>query len=335
MRRWPQKSVFDRHQSQAPLLKYWAVQARPSGVVLGPWFHTCVFCLPLATLRPLHMTVAPSATASAPPASFEIKSANLPLVALLLKSADLDALARDLKTRFGDIPDFFDHDPLVIDLTPLNAAARRSGAEVETIDFPALLNLLRPYSVVPIAVKGGSAAQMADALAAGLLPAPDARVVASSPPTPEPERQIAPSPQTATAVKSPVAAAPVAAPVPVQPMPEAPLGALVINKPLRSGQQIYARGRDLVVLAMVNAGAEIIADGHIHVYAPLRGKAMAGARGNTEARIFALSLEAELISIAGIYRTSENPLPASIQGKPAQVRLVAGPDGDKLVLDAM
>lgn len=281
------------------------------------------------------MTVAPSATASAPPASFEIKSANLPLVALLLKSGDLDALARDLKTRFGDIPDFFDHDPLVIDLTPLNAAARRSGAVVETIDFPALLNLLRPYSVVPIAIKGGSAAQMADGLAAGLLQAPDARVVASSPPTPEPERRMAPPQATPSLQTSaaPVASAPVSAPV--QSIPEAPLGALVIHKPLRSGQQIYARGRDLVVLAMVNAGAEIIADGHIHVYAPLRGKAMAGARGNTEARIFALSLEAELISIAGIYRTSENPLPANIKGKPAQVRLMAGPDGDKLVLDAM
>ena len=279
------------------------------------------------------MTVAPPATASTPPASFEIKSANLPLVALLLKSTDLGALTRDLKTRFGDIPDFFDHDPLVIDLTQLNAAARRNGAEVEAIDFPALLNLLRQYSVVPIAIKGGSAAQMADGLAAGLLPAPDARVVASSPPTPEPERQVAPPTKAAASVKTPPA--PAQAAVPVQPMPEVPLGALVINKPLRSGQQIYARGRDLVVLAMVNAGAEIIADGHIHVYAPLRGKAMAGARGNTEARIFALSLEAELISIAGIYRTSENPLPANIQGKPAQVRLVAGPDGDKLVMDAM
>ena len=278
------------------------------------------------------MTVASLATASTPPASFEIKSANLPLVALLLKSTDLDALARDLKTRFGDIPDFFENDPLVIDLTPLNAAARRTGAEVEPIDFPALLTLLRQYSVVPIAIKGGSVAQMADGLAVGLLPAPDARVVASSPPTPEPERQVAPAPHAAANVK---AASPVATAAPTQSAPEAPLGALVINKPLRSGQQIYARGRDLVVLAMVNAGAEIIADGHIHVYAPLRGKAMAGARGNTEARIFALSLEAELISIAGIYRTSENPLPANIQGKPAQVRLVAGPDGDKLVMDAM
>ncbi|MGA8784027.1 MAG: septum site-determining protein MinC, partial [Polaromonas sp.] len=117
--------------------------------------------------------------------------------------------------------------------------------------------------------------------------------------------------------------------------PAAPLGALVIDKPLRSGQQVYARGRDLVVLAMVNAGAEVIADGHIHVYAPLRGKAMAGARGNTDARIFALALEAELLSIAGVYRTSENPLPPGVAGQPAQVRLVSGPDGDKLVMSVL
>jgi septum site-determining protein MinC len=110
-------------------------------------------------------------------------------------------------------------------------------------------------------------------------------------------------------------------------------GALVIDKPLRSGQQIYARGRDLVVMAMVNPGAEVIADGHIHVYAPLRGKAIAGARGDADARIFALSMAPELISIAGIYRTSEVPLPESIQGKAAQVRLVPGPDGDKLTID--
>ena len=261
------------------------------------------------------MTVA---TAASSPVSFEIKSANLPLVALLLKSCDLTVLARDLKLRFGDIPDFFDQDLLVIDLTPLNAAARRNASAPGAIDFAALLELLRRYSVLPIALRGGSPEQMAAGLAAGLLPAPDARVVASSPPTPsEPPRE----PQAK-------------APLPVLELAP-PLGALVIDKPLRSGQQIYARGRDLVLLAMVNAGAEVIADGHIHVYAPLRGKAMAGARGNTEARIFSLSLEAELISIAGIYRTSEYPLPAHVQGRPIQVRLVASPDGDKLVMDAM
>ena len=93
-------------------------------------------------------------------------------------------------------------------------------------------------------------------------------------------------------------------------------GALVIDKPLRSGQQVYARGRDLVVMAMVNPGAEVIADGHIHVYAPLRGKAIAGARGNADARIFALGMAPELISIAGIYRTSEIALPESCRARP-------------------
>jgi septum site-determining protein MinC len=109
---------------------------------------------------------------------------------------------------------------------------------------------------------------------------------------------------------------------------------MVIDRPLRSGQKVYARGADLVVLAMVNQGAEVVADGNIHVYAPLRGKAMAGARGNTDARIFSLCMEPELISIAGIYRTSENPLPVDIQGKAAQVRLSS--DGlEKLIIEAL
>ena len=109
---------------------------------------------------------------------------------------------------------------------------------------------------------------------------------------------------------------------------------MVIDKPLRSGQKIYARGCDLVVLAMVNQGAEVVADGNIHVYAPLRGKAMAGARGNTHARIFSLCLEPELISIAGVYRTSENALSPDVHGKAAQVRL--SNDGqDKLIIEAL
>lgn len=251
------------------------------------------------------MTVALQATT---PATFEIKSANLPLVALLLKSTDLVALARELEARFGDIPDFFDQDALMIDLSPLSQAAGE-------VDFPALISLLGSYQLVPIAVKGGSPAQMAAALQAGLLPVPDAHLVAPRP------TAAAPAPS---------------APAPMPPPPAAaPLGALVVDKPLRSGQQVYARGRDLVVLAMVNAGAEVIADGHIHVYAPLRGKAMAGARGNADARIFSLALEAELLSIAGVYRTSEHPLPSGMAGKPTQVRLVPGEEGDKLVMNVM
>ena len=262
------------------------------------------------------MSVALAANA---PATFEIKSANLPLVALLLKSADLARLSEELAQRFGDMPDFFDQDPLVIDLSPLQGA-EAAGLESES-DFAALADLLRQYRLQPIAVRGGSDAQTAAALAVGLISAPDALVQRSPAPQPAPSRAPA-------RVEAPASVA--AVPPPVAP------GAMVIDKPLRSGQQVYARGRDLVVMAMVNPGAEVIADGHIHVYAPLRGRAIAGARGNADARIFALVMDPELISIAGIYRTSETDLPPEVRGKVAQVRLMPGPDGeDKLVIDPL
>ncbi|WP_332824400.1 septum site-determining protein MinC [Ramlibacter sp.] len=233
------------------------------------------------------------------PASFEIKSANLPLVALLLKSNDLDLLARELQGRFGDIPDFFDHDPLVIDLAPVGDTP---------VDFARLVEMLRAYRVMPVAVKGGSPEQMEAARNAGLADGGDALAL-SAPSAPTPAL-----PQGGR-----------------EEQPQIPPSALVIDKPLRSGQQVYARGRDVVVLAMVNAGAEVIADGHIHVYAPLRGKAIAGARGDAGARILTLCLEPELVSIAGVYRTSEVAWPKSVRGKPAQVRLV----DDKLVMEAL
>lgn len=244
------------------------------------------------------------------PTAFEIKSANLPLVALLLKTTDMGLLAREWDAQYSSTPGFFDKDPLVVDL---HALAEDAGA----VDFKQLLALLRAHAVCPIAVKGGKPAHMKAALKAGLVAAPDVvlqRLVAGPAPDAVP----------------PAAPALVLAAAP-QPSPEA----MVIDRPLRSGQQVYARGRDLVVLAMVNPGAEVIADGHVHVYAPLRGKAMAGARGNGDARIFALSMEPELVSIAGIYRTSDVHLPADIAGKPAMVRLASGPDGDKLLIEAM
>lgn len=250
------------------------------------------------------MTVALAGRA---PATFEIKSATLPLVSLLLKSAELHALSQELQARFGDIPDFFDHDPLVIDLSPLQAQGESA------VDFPALVSMLRGYRVVPVAVRGGSPLQMQAALAAGLAPAADLMAIPADRPAPP---EAAPAPQ--------------GAPAPVQ----APATALVIDKPLRSGQQVYARGRDLVVMAMVNPGAEVIADGSIHVYAPLRGKAIAGARGDAEARILTLCLEPELVSIAGVYRTSDVPLPKDVQGQPTQIRLVGGAEG-KLVMDRL
>jgi septum site-determining protein MinC len=251
----------------------------------------------------------PSSSSSAP-ASFEIKSAQLPLVALILKTTDWTLLAADLQAQYGvagETPDFFDHDPLVIDFSHL-------PADTPLQDLKPLLLMLRTCRLVPVAVRGASAEWLDAALAIGLVEAPVdlPRARAAS---------------TVTEIQVQEVVREVIREVP------GPL-TMVVDKPLRSGQKVYARGADLVVLAMVNQGAEVVADGNIHVYAPLRGKAMAGASGNVHARIFSLCLEPELISIAGVYRTSEHPLAPEVRGKPAQVRL--SNDGqDKLLFEAL
>lgn len=249
----------------------------------------------------------PVALAANAPSSFEIKSAQLPLVALRLKSHRLDEVAEELLKQAQDVPDFFDRDPLVIDFSGLPES---DAAAPTPLEFEQLLASLRQVRLVPVAVRGADEARQRLALDAGLVLAPD---------TPAPRK----SGPAASAPTPAVAAAAMAAAEP----------ALVVDRPLRSGQQVYARGRDLVVMAPVNPGAEVIADGHIHVYAPLRGKAIAGARGNGDARIFALAMEPELVSIAGVYRTSETPWPDAVRGRPTQVRLLSGPEGDKLVMD--
>jgi septum site-determining protein MinC len=243
---------------------------------------------------------------------FEIKSAQLPLVALHLRSSDMALVAADLLEKFGpkgESPDFFDHDALVVDFSHLDA-------DTPVFDLVPLLKVLRSCSLVPVAVRGARVEVMAAALAVGLVEA-----------TPEvyKHREAQPHNDVQETIREVVHEVVREVPGP---------GTMVVDKPLRSGQKIYARGCDLVVLAMVNQGAEVVADGNIHVYAPLRGKAMAGARGNTHARIFSLCLEPELISIAGVYRTSENPLAPDVQGKAAQVRL--SNDGqDKLIIEAL
>ena len=247
---------------------------------------------------------APAANASA---LFDLKSASLTLEAFLLKTGNLSTLAQALADRFGATPDLFDGEPLVIDLTHL------ASLDV-AVDFPALIELLGRYKLKPIAVRGATRKQGEAARAAGLVEAPDS--VAS------PARV-----ETVEVVREVVREVRVEVPVEV----EVPVAAstMVLDKPLRSGQQVYAKGCDLIVTAVVNHGAEVIADGSIHVYAPLRGKAIAGAKGNRQARIFATVMEPELLSIAGTYRTTDNPLPDNVRGKPAQIRL----DGERLVFE--
>ena len=250
------------------------------------------------------------------PAVLELRSASMTLVVVALKTTDMVAIERELTARFADTPEMFNHDPVVIDI------AQAEGDPL-ALDYAALATLLRRFKMVPAAVRGGSPEQMAAAAEAGLGEAPDAPPAAA--------RASAPAPAVAAPAPVEAVAEPVAEPVPTAPVPPAAVATLIVDKPLRSGQQVYARGGDLVVLAAVNFGAEVIADGSIHVYAPLRGKAIAGARGNTEARIFSTCMEPELISIAGTYRTTDSPLPDSVIGKPAQIRL----DGERLVFEPL
>ncbi len=259
---------------------------------------------------------------------FELRSASMTLVALVLRSVDLDGLEASLDARLRDTPELFSDDAVMLDLSPVES-------EAAPLDFERLLALLRSRRMLPVAVRGGSPAQMAAALQAGLAAVPNAPVVREAT-----RKDVAAEGNstvqatTGTPPPTPVTLPPDAPPT--EPGETLPAGrplhvALVVDRPLRSGQQVYARGGDLVVLAAVNFGAEVIADGSIHVYAPLRGKAIAGAKGNAAARIFSTCMDAELVSIAGTYRTTENPLPSDVVGKPAQIRL----DGERLVFEPL
>ena len=154
-------------------------------------------------------------------------------------------------------------------------------------DFTALKETLARHQLVVVGVQNASALQLRAAQAAAL---PALKSANGNARRPAPERVAPPRPK-------------------------------LVTQPVRSGTQIYAKGTDLIVVAPVSAGAEVIADGHIHVYGPLRGRAIAGAAGDQSARIFTQRLEAELVSIAGRYLVSEAIAPELLQ-QPAQVALI-------------
>ena len=245
--------------------------------------------------------------------SFDLKSAQLPVLSVVLRNTDMRALAQDLARRMADDPDFFDNDPVLIDLSHVSEAE-------EKIDFTALIDALRAHRTVPVAVRGGNEEQMAAAHALGLTAAPDAL----------PARRAAPEVREVEVIREVEVVHEVVheVEVPVE-VPAPQPDAVIVDRPLRSGQRVYAKGTDIVVLDIVSYGAEVIADGNVHVYAPLRGRAVAGASGNTSARIFSTCMEPQLLSIAGIYRTIETNLPADVSGKPAKVRL----EGEKIIIE--
>ena len=205
---------------------------------------------------------------------------------------------RELAVQVERSPRFFQNAPVVLDL---------KGADgfTEAEDFAEVRNLLRERTLTLVGVQNAEPAQLAAAAEAGLASfAPSATAPIRRFPRPAADSP-APAPTTE----------PASAPSPVRATTR------IVTEPVRSGTQIYARGGDLIVTAAVGAGAEIVADGNIHVYGRLRGRALAGASGDTAARIFCTRLEAELVSIAGRYLVSEQ-LPAEHQGGPVQIALV-------------
>jgi len=226
----------------------------------------------------------------------EIKISTVVAVSAILRTLDPHALESAMQAMTGGAPDYFDNEFAVLDLSACSSEAAP--------DWHALIALFKRYNLNPVAVRGAAADWEAGARGNGLSIDTLAQ--------PRQERHEPPAPPAAPAEPAPAVVA--------------PSSTLIIDTPVRAGQRIYARGADLVVTAIVNAGAELIADGSIHVYAPLRGRALAGASGNGQARIFALSMEAELVSIAGTYRTFDGGLPAEVAKKPAQVRLA----GDRI-----
>ncbi|KNE76014.1 Septum site-determining protein MinC [Candidatus Burkholderia crenata] len=231
---------------------------------------------------------------------FELRSGSVDTLLFVVKTTDLDALRTELTRRFKATPEFFANDTVAIDVRRLAADER-----ISIRDLAALLDSvrMRPIGVV-------ASADQAWASESGGLPLLEAH-----------DRRGAPKPSMNAGVENTKAAAVIEAAVAQTPAPSAPVPkTTIIDRPLRSGQQVYAKG-DLVVLGLVSYGAEVIAESNIHIYAPLRGRALAGVHGNLDARIFCTCLEPELISIAGIYRTMETPLAPDVLGKSVQIWL--------------
>ena len=281
--------------------------------------------------------------------AFDLKSARLEAFTLRLFTADLAAMTALLDAKAAQYAKFANM-PFILDATRINRA--------DELDFAALVAAFAARDMRVVALKHGKKDWSEAAKAAGLLwldsgkkthrqPEKDADALAdavaeqSEKQTAEPsENETAEHRQpenadhadqaesiaehsehtTETAVEP--SEPPAAEASPRQPETiQTARKTVVVTSPVRTGQQVYAEQADLVVLGMVSEGAEIIADGNIHVYAPMRGRALAGESGDTTARIFLQSMQAELVSIAGIYRVFEQDLPPSLHKKAVQIEL--------------
>lgn len=225
--------------------------------------------------------------------AFQLKGTLFPTTRIELYSTDLTLIAAQLTALQEKAPNFFNQTPVIIDFSAITNPSL-------DIDPTELIELLQRHHIIPI---GLTCQPHHYDTVAGWQCLPVLPAFKST--RPKPPRDAAPS--TAALQSS-----------------------LIVSRRVRSGQQIYAKQKDLVVTGSVSTGAELIADGNIHVYGTLRGRALAGAQGNTEARIFCQAFAGELVSIAGIYRLQED-ISQSMYGQPIQAYLTE----DKLQLDRL
>ena len=224
---------------------------------------------------------------------FELKGSMLTMIELHLLQNDSDGFSQQLDQKVRQAPDFFNRAPLILDLTELRK-------EKTAVDFADIQHSIRSNNLSLVGVRNGSRAQHEAAIQQGLSILPESVIKVA-----DAEQHL--NQQDAARSQTDVGNT-------------AGTFSKTITQPVRSGQQIYARNSDLVILNTVSAGAEIIADGHIHVYGALRGRAIAGAQGLKTARIFCRELGAELISIAGYYRAIEE-MEESVRDQTVQIYL--------------
>ncbi len=218
---------------------------------------------------------------------FRLKAGLFPLTQLDISDYEHSCFEQQLRAKAAEAPAFFQHTPVVLNLEPYQGTLAPPVQEMAA--------LCRKHGLLPVALRSPDDAIQEQARACGLAIMPAGR----------PARETADTSDTSKASESVAAKAEPEAAAPTSEVPTA-RPSKVIDTPIRSGQQVYAAGGDLIVLSSVSAGAEVLADGNIHVYGALRGRALAGVRGDTSARIFCQSLEAELVSIAGTFKLDED-----------------------------
>jgi len=231
----------------------------------------------------------------------EFKSTSLVTPVLVLSGNNLAEIDQQLSAKVAQAPEFFKHSPLIVDFHKLDSV-------VEPLAVEDIMALVKQHGFMPIGIRGGNEQHNTQAWAMNL---PVHSMHSQTAPL-VPKKHEEPVAAKATAVSETADAA----------------GGVVenklINHPIRSGQRVYVKG-DLIVTASVSAGAEIMAEGNIHVYGSLRGRALAGVLGNVESRIFCADLQAELVSIAGIYKLKDD-----LMSYPQQTSVQIALEGDSL-----